>query len=289
MRGGQVDFTIDLEAQFVEIRRPDAGPAVEYRGLDVAHAGVLIDADAVLQHLVDGDAIAFVVRAVIAFGRQDDPDVNAAAARPGQFEQDQVVGKIGIFNHDIALRAADRLELRAIDLRIMGCRVQHPKRVAIIVGMLVFAVQHLEKACEIAEHARLGPGLVGVVLQVIDDRSADFHHQVVPVVAVFAADVHAADERQFLVDDRRLGVVAGRPGNGATAEFNLGILLQVLPHVQRTDVAFRQRLGIRLGSDHVAECIDQDADVDVFRLCFQRVGDVYRVVIVIEYVGADVD
>ena len=49
------------------------------------------------------------------------------------------------------------------------------------------------------------------LLQDIYDRTLELHHQVVPVVAIFTADIHAADECIFLIDNRGLDMVAGHP------------------------------------------------------------------------------
>ena len=103
-----------------------------------------------------------------------------------------------------------------------------------IVGLLFFAAQQGEETGEIAENARFGPCFVGVVLQVIDDRPGHFHHEIMPVITVFAANVHATNEGDLLVDDRGFSVIASSPGDCTAAEFYPGAAFHVLLHRQWT-------------------------------------------------------
>jgi hypothetical protein len=55
------------------------------------------------------------------------------------------------------------------------------------------------------------PCILEVADQLVDHRALRLDHQVVPFVAVLATDVHSTEERNAIVSDDHLGVVALQP------------------------------------------------------------------------------
>ena len=88
VRYADVHLLVDPEAQLVEVGGSEAGPAVDYRGLDVRHARVGVDAGAVAEQGVGGADIVCVHDAVIALQRHDDPDIDAAQPGLDEFVED---------------------------------------------------------------------------------------------------------------------------------------------------------------------------------------------------------
>ena len=61
----------------------------------------------------------------------------------------------------------------------------------------------------------------GDQVRLIDDRATNFHHQIMPVVSILAADVHATNKRDFPVDYGCLGVISGQPWIGQCANLDV--------------------------------------------------------------------
>ena len=110
-----------------------------------------------------------------------------------------------------------------------------------------------------------------------------------PVVAVFAADVHAADERDLLVDDRRLDVVSREPRVGHVAHLHVGVALEVHAHRRRVFVVDGQRLRVGLHGEQVADAVHHDADAYIVGARLEAIGKIHGEVIVVEDIGADID
>ena len=226
---GQVGLLIDAQAQLVEIGRSDAGPAVEDGRLDVAHAGIAIDAHAVPQEEVGCQQVGAAHQAGVVAGRQNDAHIDAAPARGNQLVNDLVVGNVGLLDVDVRARAADGGELGAQDLRVAGTGVQRADLRFAGSARVARLVRPAGVECEgqVAARSGMGPASVEVLLQAPDKRTADFEHQVMPLVAVFAADVHAADIGLGVIDDYQLGVARGQPGVFQRAHFDCGIFPKV--------------------------------------------------------------
>ncbi len=94
----------------------------------------------------------------------------------------------------------------------MTPRVERSQRIAFLSGSPIRSRERMCDGGEIAENAGTDPGSIRVALQDIHDRAGDFHHHIVPLKAILATYVHAADERAATVDDRRLRVITRQPG-----------------------------------------------------------------------------
>ena len=80
---------------------------------------------------------------------------------------------------------------------------------------------------KIAQRPRVRPRLAVILFQPPHNRAGQPDHHVVPVVAVFAPDVHAADDRPAAVNDKAFAVVHRQPGVGRGPHLHMGAGRQI--------------------------------------------------------------
>ena len=158
---------------------------------------------------------------------EDDADVDAPAARLHQFEQDRVAGEVGILQVNVLAGLAGCRDLGAQDLRVAGARAQQSYRVIGGAGRYRLQAFPVDELLQVAQHPGCGPCLQEMIADIGDDRALDFNHQVVPVIAVFTPDVHAAEEGCPCIDQDGLGVIAGKPDVCHCAHLHGGVLFEV--------------------------------------------------------------
>ena len=177
-----------------------------------------------------------------------------------------------------------------MDIGIEVLCLQDSYRIAVFVRTCSFAPQEGREISEVTKSSSARPRFVRFELQLVDHRSADFHHQVVPVMAIFSTDIHAADESQFLIDDRGFRVVAGDyPGVGDAAHANVRLIFQIDAHRQWRFMIVWHRLRIGLQGHHVAQTVDHDANTKIFSALLECVSKFNRVVVVIKDVRANIN
>ena len=160
----------------------------------------------------------------------------------------------------------------------------------------VFAVALPGQKCgqrepSIAHRAGVCPCAIEFFPQHVDDRAVQFHHQVVPDVAVLATDIHPAGKGNPVIYNGRLHVIAGhQPGVLGLSHVDIRSGLEGLANGVRRLVVGRHRRVVGAGRNDRTQPVEEYAHGHaVFGAPPQQVPHPGSKVVVVEYVGADVD
>ncbi len=255
----------------------------------MGHIRIHVHPYAVGEHLVDGLSVAHIHQLHIPPLGDHEANVDASATGGDELEQYRIIGKVGIFDIDVSLRAANGSQLCFVDLGILSARVEYSDGVFVCLSRCFAFVEVLEERGQIAEHSALCPRTIGFAGQLLHHGALQPDHQVVPVVAVLATDVHASQESYFAIDDRDLGVIAGEPRVGQGTHVHRGTAAQILGNGGRWVECRRHAVRVRELGGQRANAIHRHLHVDFARAPSEKIGDLNGEVVVVEDVSANVN
>ncbi len=201
----------------------------------MGHAREEEDADAAVEELGDEGAVAGGHDGHVVVFREDDADVCAAVAGGDEGAEDTRVGEVGVFDPDPVAGVAEGMHLGAEERgveRAAGERADGDCASGdgdVVEGL---AADGLPESGGIAGPAGVGPCVIEGILHAADERAFDADHHVVPLAAVFAADVHAAGPAFAAVDDEEFGVIGAEAGHGHGASGDPGTAGEPCGHVR---------------------------------------------------------
>ncbi len=136
IRGGHVQFAVDMQAQPVKIGRTDRCPAIKDRRLGVGKSRVDVHANSIRKHGVGREDNVPGNHAAIGFQRDDHSHVDPTAARMDELRQQRVIGEVGVLNVDVVPGVANGLTLQLIYLMLSRFGINQAQGIAL--GRLVF-------------------------------------------------------------------------------------------------------------------------------------------------------
>ena len=253
------------------------------------HARVNIDARAIFQQGVGRHDVGQIHDPVIAFHRYDDPDIDTAHTRLDQLVEYGRAGEIGVLDIDIFLRRAYRLALGMVDLGSRRLGAQHTHLELPGLPQCTFFPHPMRGQRDISQYRRVLPFPIEIVLDQVNHGAGQLQHQVMPLPAVFPADVHAADERDLAIDDRRLDMVTGHPRIGQHPGFNRGPISKIARDFRRRLVPGSRGWGLCFLRHLVADAIHGNFDLDIRRSFFEQIGDLKSEIIAVKNIGSNLD
>ena len=234
--------------------------------------------------VVEADEFGVVVFA------EDYADIDLAFLGGDEFLLDDTGGKIGVLEVDAFAALADGGDEGVLDFGDMRAGFENADSNLVVSEFFAEFLRDKEGDGPVASSALVTPGAVKVVLQGGDDGPLDTGHEVVPIVAVFVGDVHAAEESGLSIDDDDLGVVGGEEGVAglADADFALVGFEIVDDGISTAKGALAGVLFFPPGSER-AEFVHEDAAVDGGGDFFEKVRVAGGDLVVAEDVDAGFD
>ena len=156
-----------------------------------------------LQEVIREHQVAAAAGLQIILARQHDTHVHSSVPRPHQGDNHPFVEEVGVLEVDVALRFANGPLHCGAERLPGGLGGQQTHADPMVRGEgwrdLLRAASQLGDVGEVAQPALVCPVMPEFIFEGGDHRSLQLDHQVVPLVAVFAAQVHAAHPRMGAV------------------------------------------------------------------------------------------
>ena len=252
--------------------------------------GIEVGGDAAFDEaLGDGLVVEADEFGVVVFA-EDDADIDLAFLGGDEFLLDDPGGEVGVLEVDAFAALADCGDEGVLDFGDMRAGFKNADSNLVVSEFFAEFLRDKEGDGPVASSALVTPGAVKVVLQGGDDGPLDTGHEVVPIVAVFVGDVHAAEESGLSIDDDDLGVVGGEEGVAgfADADFALVGFEVVDDGVSSAEGALGGFFLIPPGSEG-AEFVHEDAAVDLGGDFFEKVRVAGGDLVVAENIDAGLD
>ena len=108
-------------------------------------------------------------------------------------------------------------------------------------------------------------------------------------MAVFATDVHPAQESELSIDHHGFHMIPGKPGVLYTAHGDPGVCLEIALNGQGRAVLLGRTAGLLAAGDDAAESVEKHAHIDALPgPAAQHLRDLQCDIVVVEYVGTDI-